>query len=394
MELNMDGSLEGLSQPGCDCPSLQAASRCKTSTLQSEPYCYSPSQSTSPREASILLDEKPFDFTTPRNDSGSPSPASASDDYGAEESKQLSIINALVAGSRLTLPEDRGMVEDSLFVAMGQMEVCLSTEADYNDRGERLAPGVPCLQCKHCGVHRHFPFSLSSLRRSSKAIVLHMEQCISCPAAVRNAVVELRLQDTSGIMIESKSFFRRVWTRIQKMHSSSVGDAPLPLPVVDTDMISPSTIDNPRDGQHRIAQTSQYLLPLPRRVSSTSHSSTGDGFPSSFLFRGDVRPMDLVAISSAAQQPEAPRPDSHMTEKQLEDLASALLQRHPQQEPLVCRNLSSRQIGDLAVIVLQRCLRPSQQFQGRPPSPARSSGLHVVEPELDEVVNTTGEELG
>jgi hypothetical protein len=46
------------------------------------------------------------------------------------------------------------------------------------------------------------------------------------------------------------------------------------------------------------------------------------------------------------------------------------------------------------VIVLQRCLRPTPQFHGRPPSPPRSSGLRVVEPKLDEVVNTTGEELG
>jgi hypothetical protein len=393
MDLNVDGSFEGLSQAGCDCPALQAASRCKTSTLQIEQYCYSPSLSASPRETSILLDEKPFDFTTPRNDSRSPSPPNGSNDYGTEESKQLLIPNALVAGSRLTLPEDRGMVEDSLFVAMGQMEVCQSTDADYNDRSEHVAPDVPWLQCKHCGGHRHFPFSLSSLRRASKAIVLHGEQCISCPAAVRNAVVELRSQETSGIMMESKPFFRRVWTRIQKIHSLSMDDAPLPLPVVD--MISPSTIDNPQDGQHRIAQTLQDPLPLPRRVSSTSHSSsTGDEPPSSFIFRGDVRPMDLVAISSAAEQPEGPRPDSHISEKQLEDLASALLQQHRQQEPLACRNLSSRQIGDLAVIVLQRCLQQAPQFLGRPPSPARATGLHVVEPELDEVVNTTGEELG
>jgi hypothetical protein len=141
-------------------------------------------------------------------------------------------VREMAADSTLVLPEDHWLVPDSLFIAMGQLEVCHVKEEDqYRLYKHTKVVGYVGLQCKHCTGHgnggRYFPPSVSDLiHGTSRRILAHTKNCQSSPASVRDAFLAFRNkeateQQQSVGSVNSRDrkkrkrfFFQRIWMRL------------------------------------------------------------------------------------------------------------------------------------------------------------------------------------
>jgi hypothetical protein len=148
-----------------------------------------------------------------------------------EAKKHPGGVRERVAGSILLVhPKDRGLVKDSLFVAMEQMEICQVKQEDIFGRYKHTrVVGYAGLQCKHCKGHanrgRYFPPSLTALiHETSRRILWHTEICRDSPASVRSAFSAFRRQEeqksesrhlTNGEYARRKRFFfQTIWMRL------------------------------------------------------------------------------------------------------------------------------------------------------------------------------------
>lgn len=127
--------------------------------------------------------------------------------------------------------EDRDLVPDALFVAMGQMKRCTLQPSDRVGCYKTREIGYVGFCCKHCngqpGFGRYYPNSVRSLAQTttSQTILKHIgTKCKHCPPHVREAILEMQRihQVNEGLSTERprygsrKVFFDRIYQRIHK----------------------------------------------------------------------------------------------------------------------------------------------------------------------------------
>jgi hypothetical protein len=137
----------------------------------------------------------------------------------------------LVKNSKLVQIDDKGLIPDSQFISIAQMDVCQLTEEDRIGYNKAREIGFTGLCCRYCrgkpGFGRFFPNTVRNLEKTSArdTMVSHISIfCQSCPDNVRDAVLSLKRIETSkdgsltmkGLIYGSgKLFFRRIWGRLQ-----------------------------------------------------------------------------------------------------------------------------------------------------------------------------------
>lgn len=142
----------------------------------------------------------------------------------------------LVQNSKLVTIDDHGLISDSQFAAIAQMDQCELTEEDRIGYNKNREIGFVGLCCRFCGGRpgfgRYFPNTVRNFEKTSArdTIVSHISLfCQECPQDVRNALLSLKRIESSrdgsatmkGLIYGSgKLFFRRVWARLH-----SVGDS-------------------------------------------------------------------------------------------------------------------------------------------------------------------------
>ena len=111
-------------------------------------------------------------------------------------------IQKLIGTTNLVQMEDRDLVPDYLFVAIGQMTTCHITEEDRVGCYKNRPLDFTGMCCKHCGgqpgVGKYFPGTVRSLAQTttSQTIVKHVAmKCNSCPPEVRIAIMSLQREE-------------------------------------------------------------------------------------------------------------------------------------------------------------------------------------------------------
>jgi hypothetical protein len=195
-----------------------------------KPRLSPPSQGVSRFEISSL----PLDTleNPSHSDAGSQSPASVASLVSTPVKRGIDVEN-LIVNSTLVSPADRGLVPDSIFVAMGQMEVCVET-----DSSQKARPlGFAGFQCKYCGrvwkVGNFFSSAPPSFTVNSCRMVRHLEECSQCPPPIRDALLELQCQEVvvpPSCVVPSTgrcrrgyaaSFYQRVWAQMNREYSAT-----------------------------------------------------------------------------------------------------------------------------------------------------------------------------
>jgi hypothetical protein len=165
------------------------------------------------------------------SDAGSQSPATVASLVSTPVKRGIDVDN-LIVNSTLVSPADRGLVPDSIFVAMGQMEVCVETDS------RKARPlGFAGFQCKYCGrvwkVGNFFSSAPPSFTVNSCRIVRHLEECSQCPPPIRVALLELQRQEAvvpPPCVVPSTgrcrrgyaaSFYQRVWAQMNREYSAA-----------------------------------------------------------------------------------------------------------------------------------------------------------------------------
>jgi len=125
----------------------------------------------------------------------------------------------------LVTSEDEKVATQFSFYLLGQMQMCVFTEADRLGKRKGLPPGFPGLACRHCfggyGSGRFFPSSIKTLSDTSKTLNVlynHMMRCRKCPMEVREVLEKLRkVHDEQRAKMKfgsQKAFFARIWDRL------------------------------------------------------------------------------------------------------------------------------------------------------------------------------------
>jgi hypothetical protein len=138
----------------------------------------------------------------------------------------------LVKDSTLVALGDRGLICDSQFAAITQMDKCTLTEEDRIGYNKNRNVGFVGLCCRYCGGRpgfgRYFPNTVRNFEKTSArdTIVSHVSLfCQKCPDDIRSAILSLKRIESSRdgsatmkalIYGSGKLFFRRVWS---KLHS-------------------------------------------------------------------------------------------------------------------------------------------------------------------------------
>lgn len=188
-------------------------------------------------------------------------------------------METVLGGSKLVLPQDRGLVPDSLFVAMAQMKPSRVTIDDQIGSYRKRQLGFVGMCCKHCGGQpgygRYFPDKPRSLAQTttSQTILKHIDsKCRYCPAHIREKVKELeKVHHESEIKNAKyrprygarKVFFERVWNRLHKLpfpeeeedEEASVEQSEMP-PALDT--------EEEEDEEHK--QYRSDMLPTKKKL--------------------------------------------------------------------------------------------------------------------------------
>jgi len=132
---------------------------------------------------------------------------------------------SLANSAPLVAPDDEKVATQFSFYLLGQMQMCVFTEADRLGKRKGLPPGFPGLACRHCfggyGSGRFFPSSIKTLSDTSKTLNVlfnHMMRCRKCPPEVRETLEKLRkLHDEQRAKMKfgsQKAFFARIWDRL------------------------------------------------------------------------------------------------------------------------------------------------------------------------------------
>ena len=132
---------------------------------------------------------------------------------------------SLANSAPLVAPDDEKVATQFSFYLLGQMQMCVFTEADRLGKRKGLPPGFPGLACRHCfggyGSGRFFPSSIKTLSDTSKTLNVlfnHMMRCRKCPTEVRETLEKLRkLHDEQRAKMKfgsQKAFFSRIWDRL------------------------------------------------------------------------------------------------------------------------------------------------------------------------------------
>lgn len=145
----------------------------------------------------------------------------------------------LVRDSAFVTMEDHGLVLDSQFVALAQMDRCYLKAEDRIGYSKDRPIGFVGLCCRFCGGRpafgRFFPNSERNLEKTSArdTMVSHVSLfCKEVPEDVRNAVLSLKRIESSKdgsptmkklIYGSGKMFFHRVWERLHSEGSSTSG---------------------------------------------------------------------------------------------------------------------------------------------------------------------------
>jgi hypothetical protein len=179
----------------------------------------------------------------------------------------------IVADSVFTKLEYRGLVADSIFVAIAQLRPCGLTDDDRVGKYKRRELGFMGMCCKHCGGHpgfgRYFPGSFDSFLngKNCDGIVMHISsECRRCPESIREMIVELeRREAVIGQQPRSKygsrkRFFFFVWEMLQ---SVKLEDHP-----------PPPSLCNSTDNDQSLSEQNDDLK--VNGISSTSATTSGE----------------------------------------------------------------------------------------------------------------------
>lgn len=134
---------------------------------------------------------------------------------------------SLANSAPLVAPDDEQVATQFSFYLLGQMQMCVFTEADRLGKRKGLPPGFPGLACRHCfggyGSGRFFPSSIKTLSDTSKTLNVlfnHMMRCRKCPPQVRETLEKLRkVHDEQRAKMKfgsQKAFFARIWDRLHE----------------------------------------------------------------------------------------------------------------------------------------------------------------------------------
>jgi len=163
---------------------------------------------------------------------------------------------SLANSAPLVTPDDEKVATQFSFYLLGQMQMCVFTEADRLGKRKGLPPGFPGLACRHCfggyGSGRFFPSSIKTLSDTSKTLNVlfnHMMRCRKCPPEVRETLEKLRkVHDEQRAKMKfgsQKAFFARIWDRLhdndphvdsrkRKFNQPKKPKPPAPAPALNT----------------------------------------------------------------------------------------------------------------------------------------------------------------
>jgi hypothetical protein len=141
----------------------------------------------------------------------------------AHQQEQQQRVDSL--GGYIIFPQDMEMIPPYVYFLMRQVEPCLFTEADRFVARSKGPVGYPGFQCRHCSGHaglgKYFPVSSKSLSTNSTSqnIHAHLLKCRKCPAAVKDRMVQLKIEKARAPRLEPgwrKVIFDKVWARLHR----------------------------------------------------------------------------------------------------------------------------------------------------------------------------------
>jgi hypothetical protein len=185
------------------------------------------------------IDGNPEDNDDSDVDDTEPIPSS-----GAGTADEISWDN-LLKGSTLVSMDDQGLISDSQFAAIAQMDRCKLVSEDRIGYNKDKQIGFVGLACRYCGGRpgfgRYFPNSVRNFEKTSArdTIVSHISTfCKKCPDDVRDDMQTLQRVESSrsgsatmkGLVYGSgKIFFRRLWSRLHGEDEIDVDDVKLSM---------------------------------------------------------------------------------------------------------------------------------------------------------------------
>jgi hypothetical protein len=217
----------------------------------------------------------------------------------------------LLRDSTLVSLDDRGLISDSQFAALAQMEKCELTEEDRIGYNKDRAVGFVGLRCRFCGGRpgfgRYFPNTVRNFEKTSarETIVSHVSLfCQSCPEEIRNALLGLQRIESSRdgsttmkalVYGSGKLFFRRVWS---KLHSDRADEEDQDTKPAGTraDLTGQG---NPPDAAASAAFPAQEPSDEDSDESDVEHAGTME---TSTLSRGSKRPTQLDPSGGAKRR--------------------------------------------------------------------------------------------
>ena len=149
-----------------------------------------------------------------------------------EEERHRQEVHLNSLGGYIVYPNDIEMIPPYVHFLMRQVEPCLFTEADRFVARSKGPVGYPGFQCRHChghaGLGKYFPVSSKSLSTNSTSqnIHAHMLKCRKCPEAVKDRLVQLKIEKSRAARLEPgwrKVFFDKVWQRLHGKSADSSG---------------------------------------------------------------------------------------------------------------------------------------------------------------------------
>ena len=140
-----------------------------------------------------------------------------------EEERRRKELHLHSLGGHIVYPNDLEMIPPYVHFLMRQVEPCLFTEADRFVARSKGPVGYPGFQCRHChghaGLGKYFPVSSKSLSTNSTSqnIHAHMLKCRKCPQAIKDRLVQLKIEKSRAARLEPgwrKVFFDKIWERL------------------------------------------------------------------------------------------------------------------------------------------------------------------------------------
>ena len=150
---------------------------------------------------------------------------------GIENSPEGSLMESDL--KEVVLPSDRHELTDFVTTVMDQVIVCRATHEDVKVRGRRsfLVVGDPGLVCRHClgqsGEGKYFYSNMQSLATASTSVDKHILRCPKISDEIRSRMLEAKTrnaeQRSKTRQGAQSAFFVRLWNRLQRLRTLSVG---------------------------------------------------------------------------------------------------------------------------------------------------------------------------